>query len=282
VAQLPQDNAVLVTGAGGRLGRLLRRAAARDGTGSVPFTFQSRRPGCDLTWAPGDPEQRLPRCGMVVALWGRTAGSADALAENAALVATSQSVAAACGARKLVHLSSAAVYGPGRAMTEQTTPHPTSDYAQAKRAMELAAARTPPGGGVAQCCLRLANVMGADSLAPSLRGTGPVALDRFADGRGPLRSYIAASDLLQVLCRLAALPHDALPPLLNVAAPAPIGMDALARAAGRPIAWRPAPETAVPVVTLDTGRLTGLLPGMDFRRSAEHLVADWRSLEAMA
>jgi len=287
VTQFPQDRTVLVTGSGGRLGRLLRRAARRDGTGAFALAFQSRHPPADesdgdaVTWAPGDALSALPRCGTVVALWGRTAGTSAELAENVDLVAIGYAVARACGARRLLHLSSAGVYGPGRAMTEDAPLAPTSDYARAKCAMERAVSRLPSGDGIAHCCLRLANVVGADSLAPGLRRDAPVGLDRFADGGGPVRSYIAASDLMRVFCGLAALPPETLPTVLNVAAPAPLGMAALARAAGRDIDWRPAPEEAVQQVTLDTGRLCRLLPDIALLSSAPQLAADWLDLEAM-
>lgn len=223
----------------------------------------------------------LPRAGMVVALWGRTGGTAEDLADNARLVATSHAVARSCGARRLLHLSSAAVYGPGRALDEAAPLCPAGDYGRAKLAMERAVARLPGGEGIAHCSMRLANVVGADSLAPGLAGHGPVAMDRFPGGGGPRRSYIAASDLLRILAGLAALPAGGLPAVLNVAAPDPVDMDALVRAAGLKLAWRPAPKTAIPELTLDTGRLTRLLPRLSYRTGATDMVADWKELEAM-
>ncbi|WP_397541510.1 NAD-dependent epimerase/dehydratase family protein [Roseovarius salis] len=279
MTQFPQDRTVLVTGSGGRLGRLLRRAAARDGTDGLHVIFQSGRPGADLSWAPGDPESALPASGTIVALWGCTAGSPAELAANETLVAQSRAVARACGARRLLHLSSAGVYGPGRAMTERTDPRPASDYARSKMAMERAVARLPADDGLVHCCLRLANVVGADSLGPALLSAGPVVLDRFEDGRGPLRSYAAPGDLLAVLCGLARLAPGRLPAVVNVASPVPTSMAALARAAGRNITWRHAPGTAVQEVTLDTGLLASLLPDAEFRTTAEQQIADWKSLE---
>lgn len=279
MTQIPQAAEILVTGAGGRLGRLLRRAALRAGLGEDRIAFQSRRPGTGVTWAPGAPLSALPRCETLVALWGGTAGDADALAVNAALVPTSLAVAQACHARRLLHLSSAAVYGPGRAMTEETPPEPTADYGRSKYEMERAVAALPPDDGIAQCCLRLANVVGADSLAPGLNGDTPVGMDQFADGGGPIRSYISPGDLLQVLLGLSALPPAALPPVLNVAAPAPVRMEALVRARGLGPAWRPAPATAVHEVSLDVTRLETLLPGVTSRETAADMVADWAELE---
>lgn len=273
---------MLVTGAGGRLGRLLRRACARDGSGGMAVTFQSRRPGTGLAWAPGDPLSHLPRAGTVLALWGRTEGTQDELAENAALVGTSQAVARACGARRLFHVSSAAVYGRGAGLREETPLAPLSDYGRAKRAMEQAVFRLPAEDGIAHCCLRLSNVVGADSLAPGLTAEAPVPVDRFDDGTGPMRSYIAASDLLRVVLALAARPPEELPRLLNVAAPRPLRMEDLLREAGRDIAWRPAPDSAVQAVTLDTGRLSRQLPDLAMLSTAKGQIADWKELEATA
>ena len=63
--------------------------------------------------------------------------------------------------------------------------------------------------------------VGADSLAPGLTGDAPVRLDRFADGGGPVRSYIAAGDLLRVFIKAGRPAPRKLPPVLNVAAPCP-------------------------------------------------------------
>ncbi|MEQ8924062.1 MAG: NAD-dependent epimerase/dehydratase family protein, partial [Roseovarius sp.] len=242
--------------------------------------FQSRRPGTGLTWAPGQPLSALPHCDTVVALWGRTSGDAAALAENAALVAFGHTVALATGARRLFHLSSAAVYGPGRHLAEGAPLSPVADYGHSKQAMEQEIARLPRTDRIAHCCLRLANVVGADSLAPGLRGSGPVGMDRFDDGTGPLRSYIAPGDLLRVLAGLASLPPDSLPETLNIAAPAPVRMDALVRARGLDLDWRPAPPGATQEVSLDTARLSALLPGAIRHDTAEAMVADWAALEA--
>jgi nucleoside-diphosphate-sugar epimerase len=277
---MPQAADILVTGAGGRLGRLLRRAAVRDGTGGQRLAFQSRRPGTGLTWAPGEALSALPRCDTVVALWGRTSGDAAALAENAALVAFGHTVALATGARRLFHLSSAAVYGPGRRLDEGAPLSPSADYGRSKREMEREVARLPRTDRITHCCLRLANVVGADSLAPGLRGSGPVGMDRFDDGTGPLRSYIAPGDLLRVLTGLASLPPDNLPEALNIAAPGPVRMDELVRARGLELDWRPAPPAATQEVSLDTARLSALLPGAVRHETADAMVADWAALEA--
>jgi UDP-glucose 4-epimerase len=281
LAEMRHDPTVLITGASGRIGTLLR-AAWRAPFGLRPLWLARRGPA-DILWSPGErlpPD--LPRCDTVIALWGQVAGTPEDLVANISLVRHGAALAQACGARRMLHLSSAAVYGPGTALTEDTPPTPTSAYGRAKLAME-AAVRALPRGATRHCCLRLANVVGADSLAPALRAqSGPVRLDRFADGTGPLRSYIAPGDLAQVLRALSELPPDRLPRVLNVTTPAPVTMESLVRAAGRPLLWQPAPENAVQTVTLDGSSLAGLLPFLYLTQTAQQMIDDWHSLEMAA
>jgi len=104
-----------------------------------------------------------------------------------------------------------------------------------------------------------------------------ITLDRFADGTGPRRSYIAPGDLARVLAGLARLAMDDLPDLLNIAAPAPVAMEDLAGAADCPIIWRVAPPEAQAEVSLDTNRLARLLPGAVHHVTPREMLADWRS-----
>lgn len=268
----------LITGATGRLGRLLRAVwPAKDSPQPI---WLARRGDADILW-PGAPAPLpdLPPCATVVALWGQTSGDAQTLAHNVGLVAQGVRLAHACGARRVFHISTAAIYGPGRAMDETRTPAPINAYGSAKLEMERAIADLPRDG-IRHVILRLANVVGADSLAPALqhpeRG---VTLDRFTDGTGPRRSYIGPGDLARVLAGLTRLAPDDLPDLLNIAAPAPVAMEDLARAAGCPIIWRAAPPKAQAEVSLDTNRLARLLPGALHHVTPREMVADWRSTQ---
>lgn len=285
LAEIRHEPTVLITGATGRIGTLLR-AAWPPAQGPRPVWLARRAPA-DILWSPGsalpDP---LPRCDTVIALWGQIAGTAADLMANVALVHHGAALAQACGARRMLHLSSAAVYGPGTGLAEHTPPHPANAYGRAKLAME-AAVRALTARETRHCCLRLANVVGADSLAPALRAhpraeAQPVRLDRFADGGGPLRSYIAPGDLAQVLCALATLPPAHLPPVLNVTAPRPVTMESLVQAAGRTLIWQDAPDTAVQSVTLDGTCLAGLLPFLYLKQTAPQMIDDWLSLETTA
>lgn len=264
----------LLTGANGRLGRLLRRAWPR--AGACRPIWLSRHPPSDLCWSPEAALPECPPCGAVIALWGQTTGDATELAQNVALVAQGVRLAHACGAGRVLHLSTAAIYGPGRDMHEPRSPAPINAYGVSKLEMEQAIANLPRDG-LHHVTLRLANVVGADSLAPALADpAGGVTLDRFADGRGPRRSYVAPGDLARVLAGLACLPEGDLPGILNVAAPDPVAMEDLARAAGCRVSWRTAPPGAQAEVSLNTDRLSRLLPGALRHVTPNQMVQDWQ------
>lgn len=250
--------------------------------GAPPALWLARRAPADFLWSPDLPLPQLPPCGTVVALWGRTHGDAAQLALNSTLLDATLALARRCGAQRILHFSSAAAYGPGVNLQETDAPRPATAYGRAKWEMEQAIAALPPEGP-RHTILRLANVVGADSLAPALLPQDtPVILDRFATGHGPQRSYIAPGDLARVLAALALLPPETLPTCLNVTAPNPVTMQALAQAAGRPVSWRPAPEGAVEKITLDAGVLLSLLSALDWRVTAAAMIADWQALESRA
>ena len=279
-----RKSTILVLGASGRLGTLLRAHWALNPADGCEIWFQSRSPlpgPNTIEWTPGQSVTALPRCQTVVALWGQTAGTAQELTRNVSLADESRAVARSTGATRVLHLSSAAIYGPVENATEATPAAPMAAYGQSKWEMEQHIA-TFRDDGTSHCCLRLANVVGADSLAPALAGTDPVTLDRFPDGSGPLRSYVGAEDLGRVMVALAQLPSSQLPPVLNVAAPDPISMQHLAEAAGKPITWRPAPPKALQKVTIDTARMRQLLPALDLSSDPAALIADWRNQAQIA
>lgn len=280
--QASSDIPILITGANGKLGQFLRRAWSRHPPVGHRLLYLARSTPADVIWSPDNPQSGLPACGTIIAAWGRTSGDGDDLAQNTTLARHALHLARACGARRVLHFSSAAVYGPGQNLSESAITAPSNPYGHAKLATENTV-KTLPSEGIHHCCLRLANVVGADSLATALRPSGrPVCLDRFADGQGPLRSYIAPTDLAKVLIGLANLPPENLPDILNVAAPQPVSMESLARAADRDIQWQMAPETARQTVTLDCTRLVRLLPGALGLTTARGMISDWQQLEALS
>lgn len=260
----------LVLGKTGRLGRALRRYWAANEPRFRPVWI-GRRPS----------EGKLPAARAVLALWGRTAGDAATLSENAELAERAAALADEAGAERVLHLSSAAVYGGGAGpYREADAPAPRNAYGASKCEMEARIARL--GGGARHCILRLANVAGADSLFHALETRDEIVLDRFEGGGGPERSYIAIPELAQVFEALLGCEAARLPQVLNVAAPRPLAMEEIARAAGRKIVWQEAGEEAVRRVVLDTARLESLVSLGPQASDAGHLVESWQRYGAGA
>lgn len=282
-----QAAGLLVLGSSGKLGRMLRALWFQAAGPRGPIYWQYRdnpAPG-RITWHPGEPPPAgLPPIRSILALWGVTPGPGRDLAENRRLALAAMELAAALGAARVLHCSSAAVYPPGpMPLAEDAAGGRINPYGAAKLDMERALAdwQASHPDGPRACALRIANVAGADSLFGAIAaGAGEVTLDRFADGEGPWRSYIPMPALARVLAALLACPDAALPDVVNVALPHPLAMEALARAAGCRVAWRKAPEGAAPMVALDTARLAQLVALKD--ESADEIIAGWRALEAAA
>ena len=258
MATAPQND-VLLLGAGGKLGRMVRAAwPVVSDRRLVPVT-RGAGDGA-LRWVPGTPHGDLPRVGAVVALWGVTGRAPDALAMNSYLAEQAQSLAIALGATRVIHCSSAAVYAPADTpVSEVTDLAPFTPYGQAKLAMERRLAELSDAQ-IATTVLRIGNVAGAESLFANMRPGGCVTLDRFPSGRGPWRSYIGPTDLARVIAAMLEAPAAAVDRIFNVGAPAPVCMDDIARAAGCHVDWRPAPDTATERLVLDTARLGEICP----------------------
>lgn len=234
-----------------------------------------------IAWQPGDPVGGLPPADAVVALWGVTPGAGRDLSLNTTLALAAMDLAQAVGARRVLHCSSAAVYPGGSvAACESDAVAPWSPYGVEKARMEAAVAdwtRQRPGGPRA-CCLRMANVAGADSLFAALDRGGTITLDRFPDGQGPRRSYLAPGDLAQAIGALLRLPAADLPEVVNLAGPTAVAMADVVRAAGQEPAWRPAPEGALPVMALSDRRGAALFGPLTDSADPARLVAQWRAL----
>lgn len=264
---------ILLVGATGLVGGMVARHWTRAAPRALRAVLQARRRGdCaapdTLLWAPQDGPGPLienvrthgPIDAMVV-LAGVTPRSGAPLDGNAAIAEDCLSAADAAGVPHVLIASSSAVYGAGQggAFSEDDAIAPANDYGRAKSAMEdVCALYRARGTGVT--CLRIGNVAGADALllnAASATPEAPVRIDRFPGGGGPVRSYIGPATLARVIDTLVARAAD-LPPVLNIAAPCPIAMQALARAAGIPWVFTPAPQGAIEHVVLDCTRLAAL------------------------
>lgn len=218
-------------------------------------------------------DARLRRTKGVIVLAGVTSGQPEVLAHNTTLALAAIDLAQALNIGPVLLCSSAAVYG--RALGPQSESahcQPANPYGAAKLAMEQAVA------GRGAICLRIANVAGSDQLFDAA-AQGAVRLDQFSDGTGPERAYIGPRSLAATLLRLIDLwdQAEALPPILNIAAPSPVSMEAVLNAAGVPFAWTPAPSTALASVTLDTSLLATVAPLPNASADPATLVAEARA-----
>ncbi len=283
---------VLVMGASGRLGAMLRRHWRSFPALAPIWQFRDGAGGADaLAWSPlqGPVPSRLGgKVDVVLCLSGAVPGPGARLDLNTDLALAACKAARDLGARHVFVASSAAVYGLG------DTPHceaeiatPLSEYGLAKLAMERAALAQGAGRVT---CLRIGNVAGADALLGQAAARGPenpVLIDRFPGGHGPLRSYIGPQGLarwLGVLCDLAATRADKgapMPEVLNLAAPGVVDMAELVGATGQPWAWRVAPAGAIARVELDIRRLAALCPPGPLACSAAELVREWQLEQAV-
>ncbi len=255
---------VLVLGAGGRLGRAMRAAWAV--APPFPVTWASRSDLGHPAAVAVDPLEEPRRLAdlarshaAIVNLAGVAPGGVgdDSWPLNTALALAALEAGRSGGCRRVVVLSSASVYGrSGGPFAEDAPLLPVSEYGRSKVAMEAAVrdwSRRAPVPRPEPLVLRVGNVAGADALLGSPPREEPQGLDRFADGSAPLRSYIGPATFAAVLASILRAPR--LPPVVNVAAPGAVAMDALLSAAGRMWVDRPAPPRAIPSVLLDVGTL---------------------------
>jgi len=268
---------ILVLGASGKVGRLIRAHWRADGARTL---WQGRRIGAAPGWVDWTPGRPLPPARVVVLLSGVTAGDAGALAENRRIGLEVAQAAGMAGVACILLASTMAVYGrtPAGGAVEASAPDRPNGYGRSKLAMEQAMAAALAGGGTALCALRIGNVAGADLLGDRVAQGLPITLDRFPDGSGPVRSYAGPGFLARVMVGLAArvIAGGTLPAVLNVAGQAPVGMAEVLQAAGLPFGWKPAGPGALPCVAMDCTRLAALVPPDPQAETAAGVAAEWR------
>lgn len=231
-----------MVGASGRVGRMvLSHSIKLAGETEIVPQYRNANPPDGLAWDLLKGTQPLLDAvaqyggfDAMVMLAGVTPGPGKSLELNRILAEASLSAAQEAGIPRVLLASSSAVYGlgDGTPFTEYMVCNPVTDYGSVKLGMEQSCASWR-NQGIDLCCLRIGNVAGADALLMNVAKSSPgqrIELDIFADGHGPLRSYIGPRTLASVLKRLCLI-DGPLPPALNVAAPVPIFMDALADAA---------------------------------------------------
>lgn len=230
----------LIVGATGQIGRAWQQGAV-DVFEATP-QFLGRRPGAaPVIWDILNQPAPDIDCSGIISLAGSNRDDAQTM------IALAQAICD-LGARLEVPVllaSTQAVYGPlAGPMSETSNCRPTNDYGRARREMEQAVS-----GRGRVTCLRIGNIPGADLLFRNAR-LGPVLLDRWPDGTGPLRSMIGLRTLARACDALLRMPK--LPPVLNLAQPGLVSMEALLDAAGADWSWRDAGPAAVHRLELDT------------------------------
>ncbi|MCZ4352280.1 NAD(P)-dependent oxidoreductase [Roseovarius aestuarii] len=273
---------VLVMGATGRVGRMVRRAWQAAPPDGLTLRYQTRDAGRaeagDILWDPlgnSVPEGRFDR---VLSLAGVVPGPGADVSLNTSLGLAGVRAAQATGARRVLLASSQAVYGTRgtRACREDDPANPDAPYGAAKLKMEQAcSAAAPPGLGVT--ALRIGNVAGADALLLNVAQGRPMQLHQFADGGGPVRSYIGPVDLARVLGDL--LREDDLPDIVNIAAPTPVTMQALLEAGGTAFEWSVAPDDAVQHITLNCDALKARHPFDETASLPDAMLAQWDAVK---
>ncbi len=268
---------LVITGADGRIGRLLQAAWVEEPPDAVAPIWCARAWGHwqDLLAGPLDP---CPTGAVILHLAADLSATPDALVRSAAM-ARAVAVAARQGrARHILFASSAAVYAPSdRDLTETSACIPTTPYGQAKILAEQAC--RADAGDVPVTSLRIGNVLGASALIGATCEVGRIELDPVL-GRsgGPVRSWIAPGELARVLSHLARLAGapGCLPPVLNLASPGAWSMADLLDAAD--FSWRYGPyrTRVLPRLSLDCTRLAGLCPQLAITTPTE-MIADWRA-----
>ncbi len=269
--------AVLITGATGRVGSLLRKAWSI----SPPSAFRpiwSARNATDrsdwVSWDMGgdilpqlDPPPRailhLARCAGT----DPDGGQDIHMARQALRLARLHAV-------PLLIASSVAVYGSSAGIVSEQAPlRPLTRNGKTKLQLELSLSSADRVG-----FLRLGNVVGADALIGTRREG--LVLDR-AQGsdRGPMRSWIGPQSLAAVLGDLLALAVSGspFPRQLNIAQEPALAMADLADADGRH--WRFSGQMAeVGSVRVDCRLLQAILGKAVAPAEAAALVGEWRSL----
>ena len=288
---------VVLIGASGRVGRMVCRHWP-DPSGLLVARRHQPVATDGLLWAPLEGPRALldhlsitgVRPAALLMLAGVTPGpgvdDAALMQGNTGLALACLEAAEAAAIDRVLLASSSAIYGvhpAGHAFDETAQVSPVSGYGRAKLAME-ALAKPFRAAGMEVCAVRIGNVAGADALLHPLAAAmtapaaprRPIRLDAFADGLGPLRSYIGPETLARVLHALCLHP-SALPEVLNVAASVPVRMQDLARAAGWPCEMVTAAPSAHQCITLDCRRLVGLCLQSPDDSDPVNMVAQWKA-----
>jgi nucleoside-diphosphate-sugar epimerase len=184
------------------------------------------------------------------------------------------------GIKRVILASSSAVYGEGLNHSEASRAHPASEYGAAKLEMEQACRRIAGQHDLELCCLRIGNVVGADSVTLHAANTQSILeLDIYPDGSGPRRSYVGPDMLAKILIDLA-LYKGCLPDVLNVGSRTPVTMDDLLNAANIRWSARMGQADASQNITLNCTLLEQLCGAGIAAATPMQMITEWRNAGA--
>lgn len=271
---------IIVTGACGSVGTLLRRAWGATPPQGMVVLSAARRQDVDIPWdIEAGPVPRWPEGAIILHLAAAVRAPADQMGRNLVIARNLAKAAAKNRARLILAASTAAVYAPtSDPATEETPPAPLSAYGQSKVEAETVLRAECQTSGIPVSVLRIANLVGADALIGARRATDPPVLLDPVPGqpRGPLRSWIGPVSLaraIEALCRIGAGER---PPVLNLTQGPPLAMADLLDAAGLSWSFGPPNPRVVPAAVMDGTRLAALCPLPP--ATAGGLIAELRSL----
>jgi nucleoside-diphosphate-sugar epimerase len=261
---------VVILGASGRLGRLIRPSWGNMNTVWQSRTAQDGFKSIDILEDPDDLVALLDGADAVVCLAGVTPASKNGtIHQNAQIASACLDAARLAGVGRVFLTSTAAVYGreTGK-LTEQHPVKPMSDYGHAKVEMEHIASQHEQESTV----LRIGNVAGADAILGNWHAE--MKIEQLEDGTTPRRSYVGPETLGRIITELTMF--DKLPSILNIATPRSIYMNELLDCAGLLYAKIPATSQTIPDVTLDTKLLEQFVAFTHEHSLPSFMVAEWK------
>lgn len=278
---------VLLVGASGRVGQLVRYHWRDHSMPKLIEQYRSRKVSEDyIVWDPLgstnpllDGVAKFGGFSAMICLAGVVPGPQNDLNQNRELAVSCIKAALSAGISRVLIASSSAVYGEGSGVPflESASLEPTNDYGIAKLEMEQAC-ESWREEGIDLCILRIGNVAGADALMTNIAKVCPedaIDIDIFPDGRGPIRSYIGAKTLAEVLISLCQY-SQRLPPIVNVGAPVPISMDALAQASEQRWRHRDPAKAKQQSIILDCSLLGSIHPFKEIDSQPYEMISQWK------
>lgn len=196
----------------------------------------------------------------LVILSGSKSNKEDDLLLNAAIIKKYLEITANIPLKKILIMSSSSVYGAYKNVPfkESDECRPVTIYGKSKFLMEKVAYENYQKFENTHC-LRLANFLGGDSLAKNFQTYNHVKITQYEDKKGPLRTYVSASQILSALMQLLTT-EKKLPFAINVGNATPIHMEKLASLTA--MKWSFTKETqncAAQKIVLDCSVLTSLV-----------------------